>query len=178
MANPGNASPDAISRHSVHSVLRERIVEHLFIGHALQSLWRRGVTDVEVLRAEFDAGGYDLVMSRRDVDRHIQFKTVLGSRRPKSVKASMKLMQKPSGCIICIGVPVDLDPDGLSYHWYGDRPGKPLPTIEHMPVAKHTKGDAAGVKGERSGHRVVPGSRFETLSSLEAVLVQLLGALP
>lgn len=42
----------------VNSTLRERIVEHVFVGKALQRLWQRRVTDVEVLRSEFDAGGY------------------------------------------------------------------------------------------------------------------------
>lgn len=49
------------SAHSLHSTLRERIVEHVFIGDALRRLWQREVRDVEILRSEFDAGGYDLV---------------------------------------------------------------------------------------------------------------------
>jgi hypothetical protein len=177
MTTVGHAPEDEVTRHSVHSVLRERIIEHLFIGHALQLLWHRGITDVEVLRAEFDAGGYDLVMSRGGIDRHIQFKTVLGVRKPKSIIASVKLMQKPSGCIICVGVPIDLDPAGLTYHWYGDGPGKPIPTIENMRIARHTRGNTVGVKGQRSGHRMVSGSCFETLPSLEVVLHRLLGPL-
>ena len=51
----------SIDMHSHHSTLRERIVEHVFVGEALRTLWRRGITDVEVLRSEFDAHGYDLV---------------------------------------------------------------------------------------------------------------------
>jgi len=68
-------------QHYLQSVLRERIVEHLFIGNALQRPWQRGVTDVEVLRSEFDAGGYDLVMSYGNVVPHIQLKTVTHGRR-------------------------------------------------------------------------------------------------
>jgi hypothetical protein len=49
---------------SLHSTLRERIVEHAFVGDALRLLWRNGVVDVEVLRSEFDAHGYDLVMTQ------------------------------------------------------------------------------------------------------------------
>jgi len=48
----------------VHSTLRERIVEHVFVGDVLRTLWKRGVTDVEILRPEFNAHGYDVVMSR------------------------------------------------------------------------------------------------------------------
>lgn len=54
-----------------HSTLRERIVEHAFVGDALRLLWRKDVVDVEVLRSEFDAHGYDLVMTRGAVVRHI-----------------------------------------------------------------------------------------------------------
>jgi len=42
-------------RHFTHSTLRERIVEHVFVGDVLRTLWRLGVTDVEILRPEFDA---------------------------------------------------------------------------------------------------------------------------
>jgi hypothetical protein len=52
----------AETSHFLHSTLRERIVEHVFVGDALRRLWQHGVTDVEVLRSEFDAGGYDLVI--------------------------------------------------------------------------------------------------------------------
>src|SRR5579862_3621039 len=54
---------------SRNSTLRERIVEHVFVGDALRRLWRLGITDVEVLRSEFDARGYDLVLSFKKVVR-------------------------------------------------------------------------------------------------------------
>jgi hypothetical protein len=52
----------AETSHYLHSTLRERIVEHVFVGDALRWLWVHDVTNVEVLRSEFDAGGYDLVI--------------------------------------------------------------------------------------------------------------------
>ena len=61
--------------HHLYSSLREKIVEHVFVGDALRAFWRRGVFNVEVLRSKFDAHGYDLVMERDAVVRHIQFKT-------------------------------------------------------------------------------------------------------
>ena len=48
-------------------------------GDALRRLWQLGVTDVEVLRSEFDAGGYDLVMTHGKIVRHIQMKTMMES---------------------------------------------------------------------------------------------------
>lgn len=96
--------PSQTSAHYLRSTLRERVVEHVFVGEALRRLWQRGITGVEVLRSEFDAGGYDLVMSYKAITRHIQFKTVaLGGRAPR-VTANLKLMEKPSGCIIWIVV--------------------------------------------------------------------------
>jgi len=82
------------SSHSVHSTLRERIVEHVFVGDALRRLWQRGVTDVEVLRSEFDAGGYDLVMSYRKVVRHIQFKSVMEDGKAANVKVASSLSSR------------------------------------------------------------------------------------
>src|SRR5690242_10579129 len=66
--------------HHLYSTWTEELMEHVFVGEALRALWRRGVFDVEVLRSEFDSHGYDLVMVRSKVVRHIQFKTGVGSK--------------------------------------------------------------------------------------------------
>jgi len=60
----------AEDRDFTHSTLRERIVEHVF--GVLRTLWRRGITDVEILRPELNDHGYDVVMSRGPVVRHVQ----------------------------------------------------------------------------------------------------------
>lgn len=60
---------------STHSTLREHIVEHVFVGELLRKLWRRDVTDVEVLRPEFDAHGYALVLTCGSVARHMLLNT-------------------------------------------------------------------------------------------------------
>jgi hypothetical protein len=164
------------SAHYIHSTLRERIVEHVFVGEALRRLWQRGVTGVEVLRSEFDAGGYDLVMSYKAITRHIQFKTVtLGGRAPR-VTASLKLMEKPSGCIIWIVVSPDLDL--VSYLWFGNAPDVPLPDISGFPVACHAKGTSTGKKNERPMHRVIAKGKFEKIASLDLILGKLFGPLP
>ena len=66
----GEASRAAAAHH-LYSSLREKIVEHVFVGEALRALWRRGVFDVQILRCEFDTHGYDLVMERGNIVRHI-----------------------------------------------------------------------------------------------------------
>jgi hypothetical protein len=86
---PENSQPKV--DHARHSMLRERIVEHRFIGEALRLCWIHGVTDVEVLRSESDAFGYDLVMERGGIVRHIQLKTALVGGKNDEVKVSLKL---------------------------------------------------------------------------------------
>ena len=166
---------EVISSHYIHSTLRERIVEHVFVGDALRRLWQLGITDVEVLRSEFDVGGYDLVMSRGRVIRHIQFKSVIVDGKAAWASASLKLMEKPSGCIIWIVITPDLNL--ASYLWFGGLPGEPLPNITAFQVTKHSKGNSEGTKTERPNHRIVPRSRFEQLTTLDAVLERLFGAL-
>jgi hypothetical protein len=161
--------------HYIHSTLRERVVEHVFVGDALRRLWQLGVKDVEVLRSEFDAGGYDIVMSQHKIVRHIQFKTVMVDGKAAHTKVSLKLTDKPSGCVIWMVVTPELGLD--SYLWFGGAPGEPLPDIRQMKVAKHTKGNAEGTKTERPNHRLVPRSHFERLDTLDAVLDRLFGRL-
>lgn len=166
---------DEETSHSLHSTLRERIVEHVFVGDVLRRLWQHRVTDVEVLRSEFDAGGYDLVMGHGRIVRHIQFKTSMADSKVASVKANLKLMDKPSGCIIWILLTPALE--FYSYRWLGGLPGDPLPDIRNMKVAKHTKANAKGKKAERPGQRIIPLSRFDSLGSLDEVLQRLFGPL-
>ncbi|MCP1174498.1 hypothetical protein [Ralstonia chuxiongensis] len=174
--NPEDLLTENREFHYTHSVLRERIVEHVFIGEALRRLWQRGITEVEVLRSEFDAGGYDLVMSYGAIVRHIQFKAIVVGGSRTSITANLNLTQKPSGCILWIVVTPALD--FHSYLWFGSAPGQPLPDISGMKVAKHAKANADGVKLERPNQRVVPRSAFTPLASLDAVLEQLFGPLP
>lgn len=164
---------DLIAQHSLHSVLREVTVEHLFVGELLRNLWTRGIVDAEVLHSEFDAGGYDLVLSHREVIRHIQLKTKRAGGSTASVSVSLNLAAKPSGCVIWIVVSDDLQ--FSSYLWFGGDVGQPLPEIAELRVTKHTKGNKDGEKGDRANHRKVGIGRFERLTTLDQVIVKLLG---
>ena len=44
--------------------------------------------------------------------------------------------------------------------WYGGRPGEPFPDISDLPIAKHSKGNAQGVKAERPNMRVLSRKHF------------------
>ena len=161
--------------HAKNSMPRERIVEHLFIGEVLRQCWKNGLTDIEVLRSESDSFGYDLVMERGGIVRHIQLKTALIDGKAAGVKVGLKLMSKPGGCVIWIFLTRSLSFD--HFLWFGGKPGTPLPDIQNLKVAKHNKGNAEGKKAERPAHRVIPRKCFERLPSLDAVLVRLFGSL-
>jgi hypothetical protein len=159
--------------HFQHSTLRERIVEHVFIGDALRALWRQGIVDVEVLRPEFDAHGYDLVMARGSIVRHIQFKTGT-ARGPGDVSVALALADKPSGCVIWIHVAEDLRLG--PFFWFGGLPGAPLPAIAHYPHPLRQTRNKEGQRPVRQNHRNVPASEFRKLQDLADVLEKLFGA--
>lgn len=160
-------------RHFVHSTLRERIVEHVFVGDVLRTLWKRGVTDVEILRPEFDAHGYDVVMSRGPVVRHVQLKTQAAGK----VSVGRALAEKPSGCVVWIGLnkeTLELGP----FMWFGGEPGLPLPDISEYPNPRRATHNAEGVRPTRKNHHELPPSAFEKLKTLDDVVVRLFGELP
>lgn len=161
------------SVHAVHSKPREQIIEHVFIAESLRTLWRCGVRDVEVLRSEFDGGGYDVVLDRGGITRHIQLKGLVKDGARKKIDVNLKLAEKVSGCVVVVIVDDDLTFHG--FLWFGDEPGKPLPPVTELRVGKHTKPNKQGVKTERPTKRDVPISRFTALASMEQVLVRLFG---
>jgi hypothetical protein len=160
-------------RHFTHSTLRERIVEHVFVGDVLRTLWRRGVSDVEILRPEFDAHGYDVVMSRGPVVRHVQLKTQAGGK----VSVARALAEKPSGCVVWIGLnknTLELGP----FMWFGGAPGEPLPDISGYPNPKRSTHNAEGVRPVRKNHHVLPAAAFIRLETLDEIVVRLFGEIP
>lgn len=167
------ASSD-VEIHSTHSTLRERIAEHVFVGEALRIMWRLGVVDVEVLRPEFDAHGYDLVIARGNVVRHIQLKTGTAVK-PGDVSIPMSLSDKPSGCVLWIHVThgLDLGP----YFGFGGAPSEPLPGIAHLGVPRRVTHNKQGIRPNRVNHRLVPKDQFQRLESIDEVLAKLLGDL-
>jgi hypothetical protein len=166
--------PGMTEAHYTHSTLRERIAEHVFVGDALRALWRLGIHDVEVLRPEFDAHGYDLVMARGRVVRHIQFKTGT-ARRPARVSLARVLAEKPSGCAIWmrLGPGLEMGP----YFWLGGAPGEPLPPIAGYANSRRAMHNKEGVRPVRTNHHDVPGSAFQERETLEDILGDLFGEL-
>jgi hypothetical protein len=153
-----------------HSTLRERIVEHIFVGDVLRALWRRGILDVEILRPEFDAHGYDVVLSRGRIVRHLQLKTQAKGK----VGVSRALADKPSGCVVWITIDTETLELG-PFYWFGGAPGEPLPSISGYPILKRTTPNAAGVKPFRKNHHKLPLSCFSELRTIDDVIARLFG---
>lgn len=89
-----------IASHYLHSSLREKILEHLFIGEILKALWKQNISDIDVLKAEVDSGGYDAVISCNGISRHIQLKASYIGSSTSTQKIQLSLCKKPSGCVI------------------------------------------------------------------------------
>jgi hypothetical protein len=151
-----------------HSSLLEKVIEHLFVGELLCALWKQGNRDFEVLRAEVDRGGYDLAIECGGVLRHIQLKASHKDAKTRSVNVNIGLGLKPYGCVIWILFDVrslELGP----FRWWGND-GRTGPVdFAGMDIARHTKANAAGLKSERPGLRVVRQSSFCNCETIEEV---------
>lgn len=159
--------------HFIQSSTREKVLEHLFVGDLLRCLWRRGVRDTEVLRAEVDKGGYDLVLEANAILRHVQLKSSHRTAKTSEVGINIALERKPSGCVIWIR----FDPATMElgpFLWFGGLPGARLPTLGGR-IGKHSKGDSTGVKAERPNIRLLRRSQFEVLPTIDAVAEALFG---
>jgi hypothetical protein len=162
------------SSHSLHSSYRESLLEHLFAGEIMRHLWLSGVKRLEVLKPQVDDGGYDLVMETASVVRHIQLKATFQGSKVSRFSINSALASKPSGCVVVLKFDqktLDLGP----FYWFGGLPTQPLPDLNKFSIAKHTKGNAQGVKNPRVNIRVVPLTAFDPLEDICQLSVRLFG---
>lgn len=137
-------------------------------------MWKRGHYSAEILRAEFDAGGYDLVICANGVTRHVQLKTKNLSGSRASFGTSQSLADQPSGCVVVVYV----DDRTLAIQRYGlfaGPPGHPLPNIKDFRPTKHTKADSRGRKAERKQRYEVPKSKFKVFDCVAGLYDALFG---
>ena len=156
--------------HFRHSSLREKVLEHLFVGDLLRCLWRKGARDIELLRTEVDAGGYDLVLDCNSVQRHIQLKASHTAAKTRRVPVNSRLSAKPSGCVVW----VIFDADSMQlgpFYWLGGAPGEPLPSLGDR-IGRHTRGR----KAERPSIRVLARKRFTKVETMDGLVQALIGS--
>ena len=164
------------TEHSLYSSYREALLEHLLVGELMRHMWVRGLGRLEVLQTQVDDSGYDLVLEARSVIRHVQIKATFRGSRTQRFNVNIALSTKPSGCVVV----VLFHPETLAigpFWWFGAPPGEPLPSLDEFLVAKHTKGNAQGVKLSRPNIRVLPWAAMDELDSIEALCNRLFGPL-
>lgn len=161
-------------QHYLHSSYREKMIEHLFVGELLKYSWKDGSCNIEISKPEVDQAGYDLVVEKGSVIRHIQLKCTELKSSTANQKVHVKLAEKPAGCVLWIVFDestMELGP----FLFYGNAPGQPLDSLEGLTVAKHTKGNAEGVKAERPNVRVLTKGKFEKMESVSGLMGRLFG---
>lgn len=157
------------SKDSTKSSRREKLIEHVFVGDLMRTLWVHDIDDLDVLRPETDASGFDMVLELAGVTRHVQLKASARDARTSRQCLQLALGTKPSGCVIWVQfdrATMQLGP----FLWLGNAPKQPLPDISGLPRGRHSRG-----KKERANVRIVNKGEFVRLSSMEELANQLFG---
>ena len=144
----------------------EKFMEHVFLAEVLQECWFRRRQVVEVLHAEVDAAGYDLILQTEHVVRHVQLKaTRKGSKTQRQI-INRKLSAREGGCVVWTTYAIDEETfrTRLTYRWW-DGTQKELPDRP----ARHTRGP----KAIRPGTALLTRGDFETVATT-AELVDML----
>ena len=142
-----------------------------FVADVLRYLWQHGITDAEILTAEVDNAGYDVVIDCNGVIRHIQLKSSHDGSTTAEQKVNLRLASKPSGCVIWLIF--DANTRLPQIPLVRGAPGSPLPDISQFRTAKHSKANAQGHKAERPNIRVVGKGKFNVLSTIADVVDRL-----
>ncbi len=157
---------------STRSSFRESLIEHAFISAVLQEAWRRRMV-IDVLRPEVDRG-VDVVFECGAVMRHVQIKSTRAGAKVARYNINTSLAARPSGAVVLIEFEDEAGQLRLKYRFFGGAPRKPL-SLEGFRTAKHSKGNAQGVKLERPGIKVVPIGQFKRVSDIASLVDLLFG---
>lgn len=162
---------------SLESSFYEQMAEHVFVSEVLQEAWYGFGRKVAVLRPEVDNEGYDLVLECHGKVRHIQLKTSKINAKRAYQNVNIALANKPSGCIVWMlrHESETTHRMTLTYRFFGDAAGKPLPSLHGFATAKHPRGNSEGVKKERPAIRRVPKGAFSQVENTRALLLRLFG---
>ena len=131
--------------------MREKMLLHRFLGEVYLSFWVKRDYSLEVLFAEVDNAGYDIVLIRKNKPAYIQLKATNTESRTKEFNINRRLEDKPGGCVVLI----EYTSTNLSYYYF-----KAQDLIQYK-IAKHAKANSKGVKGEREGIVKVPKKKFD-----------------
>ncbi|MDQ4126081.1 MAG: hypothetical protein M3134_10875 [Actinomycetota bacterium] len=145
----------------------EKLMEHVFLAEVLQECWFARRQIVEVLHAEVDASGYDVVLAANGRIRYVQLKASRKGGKTARQTINARLKEKDGGCVVWVTYDVDATTwrTRLGYRWWdGDRSDLPV-TVGRNP---HTKKD-------RPNTVVLKKSDFELVDSTAALVDRLFG---
>lgn len=145
----------------------ENLLEHVFISDVLQECAFVRHQTIEVLHAEVDDGGYDLVFELGDIVRHVQLKSRLKKGATKRIKVNANLERHTGGCIVLMSW--EVTPKGrasLHYRWFGGAPAEPT---KRLP----DKGDS-----DKPGFCILRLGDFELLEGISDLVSRLFGPRP
>lgn len=154
------------------STAREKVLEHRLVSDLAVLMLQRGVP-LDILRSEYDAQGYDVVLEAGGIIRHVQLKATRDGGKRRHVDINVRLRARPSGCVVWMSYnPATLAITAL--RWFGDDPGEPLPELG-TKVTRHSKGNSKGAKNQRPSVRNVGIGKFERLDGLDQLAERLFG---
>jgi len=145
-------------------------MEHVFLAEVLQECWFRRRQIVEVLRAEVDAAGYDVVLEAGGRIRHVQLKASRRGGKTSKQTINAKLADREGGCVVWIAYDVDekVARAKLSYRWW-DSQAQSLP----LTVGRNTR-----TRKERPNIAVLKKSDFELIADTGTLVERLFGQAP
>ena len=159
---------DTIEDKTMNSSFIENMIEHVFVSEMLQEAWiNRNHLKLEVLRAEVDDSGYDIVMTCNNKTRYIQLKTSELGSSTRIQKMNIALLKKENACILWIIREKDDNSKRykFKYLYFGSQIGEQFPNIDRFRIAKNARGNANGEKKERPNIRDIPKTRFKKYDS-------------
>jgi hypothetical protein len=138
-------------------------------------MWCRNRANVDVLKPEVDAAGYDVVFSMDRLMRHVQIKASRLGAAAAEQQISGDLATHQSSCVIWAVVDASLR--FKHFFWYGGAPGEPMPDISGLKPARQARANAQGIKAYRKNTWRLPKSKFTRVCSIQELAEKLFGAL-
>lgn len=154
----------------------ERLLELALLAELTQEAWFGRRQLVDVLHSRVDAFGHDVVLECGNVLRHVQIKSRKLTAKTARYKVNTRLAERPSGCVVWVGWSVEPSTGRvrMEYRWFGGAPGEPLPELGSR-IARHSKGNAVGLKLERPNIRLLNLGDFTKLGGVADLLDRLFG---
>ncbi len=157
-----------------YSLRIEAALRHAFIAELYSYLWAKNPDiALRVYEADADDMGFDVVLSQGVITRHVQLKSIFEGSTTKHVNLRDCLTSLSGGCaVVCFYRASDLKI--VRYGFLGFTSDRESLKFTAFSLAKHTRGNAAGVKKMRSDTRKIPLSAFFQNLSISDVAFMML----